>query len=106
MSISSVAKLENEQIKEIIEKTKKGRFSSTNTTLNDINLEETAQNVNLAITNADHTRLNEELKSLANYPEKVHLIDKFFPTVMKVIQEKIEYETLHKEEFESITAFF
>jgi DNA-binding transcriptional MerR regulator len=106
MTISSVAKLENEEIKEIIEKTKKGHFSSTNTTLNDINLEETAQNVNLAITNADHTRLNEELKSLANYPEKVHLIDKFFPTVMKVIQEKIENETLDKEEFESITAFF
>ena len=106
MTISSVAKLENEQIKEIIEKTKKGRFSSTNTSLSDTNLEETAQNVNLAITNADHTKLNEELKSLANYPEKVHLIDKFFPTVMKVMQEKAENETLNKEEFESITAFF
>ena len=108
MNIGSIAKLDIEQLKKINEKSKKDNSTSVEQIrdFEKINLETTAHNIDIAITNKNNTMLGHELNKLAAYPEKIDLVYEFFPTLFKGMKEKIGNGVLNQEEIESITTYF
>ena len=108
LTIGSLAQLDAEQLKALIQKTKsiKLRPDNENNDLSNLNIEESAHITNLAIENKDHEGLGKELKKLSNYPEKDKIAVQFFPLVFKNINEQIENGKLTPEQVQSLTSYF